>query len=347
MDKALAEARAKLQEQEAKKKSYENGGGGGGAYYLHWNMQFDESCLLRFLPDADKSNSFFWVEKLQINLPFEGIIGKSDVGNVVVPLPCMEMWGAKGSCPITAETRTWYKDGADPALRAIAGKYWPKKSYIFQGFVKEDPMNEQNVPENPIRKFLMAASIVDTIRASLTDPDIDHMPTDFIHGLDFRITKTKGPTHPQYPSSFSRKESALTEAEQKAIEDYGLSDLKELLPKKPDDERLNIMKQMFDDSLNKLPYDPEKYKKFYTPRGHRFDDNGESKDNESSSTGGAVSGSILDKAKAAAASNTAAASSMPEQTTPQATSETQAEKPTDINAILAQIDARKAEAEKG
>ena len=38
------------------------------------------------------------------------------------------------NCPVLAEVRPWYKD---ETLKEMANKYWKKRSYIFQGFVRQ------------------------------------------------------------------------------------------------------------------------------------------------------------------------------------------------------------------
>ena len=66
-----------------------------------------------------------------------------------------------------------------------------------------------------------------------------------MRGLDFRITKTaKGGFADYNTSKWSRKESALTEAEQAAIEQYGLFDLSTFLPKKPSEAELKVIKEI-------------------------------------------------------------------------------------------------------
>jgi len=66
------------------------------------------------------------------------------------------------------------------------------------------------------------------------DPELEELPTDLLRGLDFRITKTSKGGYADYNTSkWSRKESALTEAEQAALAAHGLFTLSDFLPKKP------------------------------------------------------------------------------------------------------------------
>ena len=55
----LAEIRAKLQAQEDQKSN--NTSGGDNAIFPHWSIKDNESTKLRFLPDGDETNTFFWI----------------------------------------------------------------------------------------------------------------------------------------------------------------------------------------------------------------------------------------------------------------------------------------------
>jgi len=259
----LAEIRQKLQAQEDKKSN--NGGNFDNTIFPHWNIEEGSSVRVRFLPDADPNNTFFWIERLMINLPFAGIKGDPNSKPVVVKVPCMEMWEPVGSCPILSEIRPWFKD---PTLEDVARKYWKKRSYLMQGFVRESSLIEDDAPENPIRRFVFTPQIFDIIKAALMDPELEELPTDYENGLDFIINKTSGGQYASYATSkYARKESALTEEELLAIEEHGLFDLKSFLPEKPDAKKLEIIKEMFEASVDGEPYDPDRWAAYYAPPG--------------------------------------------------------------------------------
>jgi hypothetical protein len=89
-----------------------------------------------------------------------------------------------------------------------------------------------------------------------------------MRGLDFRIAKTSKGGYADYSTSkWSRKESALTEAEQTAIEAHGLFDLSTFMPKKPTDVELRVMKEMFEASVDGQPYDTERWGQYFRPAG--------------------------------------------------------------------------------
>ena len=165
----LAELRAKLKSQEdSTGPGRQSSGGGDKAMYPFWNIPNDTTAVLRFLPDGDESNTFFWQERQIIRLTFPGVKGGDENREVTVNVPCMEMWENTGSCPILSQVRPWFKD---PSMEAIGRKYWKKRAYIFQGFVSADPLNEEDKPENPIRRFVINPSIFKIIKAALMDPD--------------------------------------------------------------------------------------------------------------------------------------------------------------------------------
>ena len=170
----LAEIRAKLKAAESKG-SDNNRSGGDNSIYPFWNLKEGGESVLRFLPDGNKDNTFFWVERAMIKLPFGGVKGDSETKPITVQVPCMEMYGE--SCPILNEVRPWFKD---PALEAMGKKYWKKRSYIFQGFVTEDGLSEKETPENPIRRFIIGPQIFQLIRAALVDPELEDLPTDLV-----------------------------------------------------------------------------------------------------------------------------------------------------------------------
>ena len=258
---SLAEIRAKLKEQETRPSG--NPGYGDSAIFPFWNMKEGDQSTIRFLPDGDESSTFFWKERLMIKLPFAGIKGDTDSRPVQVQVPCMEMYG--DNCPILSEVRGWFKD---PALEDMGRKYWKKRSYIFQGFVVDNPLNEDTTPENPVRRFIIGPQIFQIIKAALMDPDMEELPTDYTAGVDFRLTKTSKGGYADYSTSnWARRERPLTDAEMKAVETHGLFNLNDFLPKKPTDVELKVIKEMFEASVDGEAYDADRWSQYFRPAG--------------------------------------------------------------------------------
>jgi hypothetical protein len=221
------------------------------------------TATIRFLPDGNTQNEFFWVERQIIKLQFNGVKGDSNAKQVTVQVPCMEMYGE--SCPILAEVRPWYKD---ESLKEMANKYWKKRSYLFQGFVRQNPMGDDTTPANPIRRFIISPQLIPIIKTGLMDPEMEELPTHFTRGLDFVVRKTSKGGYADYSTSnWARKETALTEAEQAAIDAHGLFKLSDFLPKKPTQAELAIMKEMFDASVDGMPFDNERWGQYFRPYG--------------------------------------------------------------------------------
>lgn len=287
----LKALQARLIEQEAKRDRAKNGTGfsGDNAIYPFWNNPDNSTATIRYLPDGDETNGFFWVERLIIKLPFPGVKGAIDSRPVVVQVPCMDMWKPK-TCPITAAISPWWKDAS---MESMARKYYRKKSFLFQGFVNDNPNKEDKTPENPIRRFVINPSIFDVIKAVLLDKDLENSPTDYQYGRDFYLSKTKKGEYANYTTSkWAFKERALNQDEVSAIETHGLWNLSSFLPKKPDDQHLNAIMEMFNASIEEDLYDPEKWGNFYKPYGLKTSD-----ENIEEGTGVSVKVSLADKMK--------------------------------------------------
>ena len=259
---SLAEIRAKLKEQEA------NTGGNRGPQgpnpiYPFWNIKEGESATMRFLPDSDQDNTFFWKERLMIKLPFSGVKGDTSSRPVQVQVPCMEMYG--DSCGILAEVRGWFKD---PSLEDMGRKYWKKRSYIFQGFVTDNPLADDQAPENPVRRFIIGPQIFQIIKQALMDPDMEELPTDYTAGVDFRLNKTSKGGYADYSTSnWARRERPLTDAEMNGVNTNGLFNMSDFLPKKPSDIEVKVMKEMFEASVDGEAYDMERFGQYFRPAG--------------------------------------------------------------------------------
>jgi len=264
---SLAEIRAKLQQQDTGGAG-RNSGGGDNAIFPFWNIPENSTSVMRFLPDGDTSNTFFWRERAMIRLEFAGVEGDPNSRRVTVNVPCNEMWGPVGSCPVLSDVRQWFKD---PALEDMGRKYWKKRSYLFQGFVVENSLDEE-APENPIRRFIINPSIFNTIKSALMSEDFTDLPTDLESGTDFRLTKTTKGQYADYStSSYARRERSLNSDERAAIETHGLYNLNDFMPKQPSEAELAVIGEMFEASVDGKMYDPTRWGNFYRPSGVQID----------------------------------------------------------------------------
>lgn len=248
-----------------KETAQKGGGQSDNASFPFWNAPENTSSTLRFLPDGDTENVFFWAERQVIRLPFTGVVGSptsTHSNTVYVQVPCVDMFGE--TCPIIAETRPWWKD---PSTVDVARTYWKKKSWLFQGFVVTSPVDEgEDKPVNPIRRFILNKTLFENISASLANPEFEDNPTDYEGGRDFKVMKTRQGDYANYStSSWSFKTRSLNENERIAIEQHGLYNLSDFRGRKPDANEMEAIKAMFQASLAGEPYDLQAFGEYYKP----------------------------------------------------------------------------------
>lgn len=199
--------------------------------YPFWNMNTGESATVRILPEANEENPFPFIEKLEHKLSINGKIRK---------VPCPSMYG--DPCPICDLSREYY-DADDEAN----GKYYYRDSLtLCKAIVIEDPLppNQQTGEtfEGKVVTLQLGYQIMTKIVEQLGtffDPDEDALPWDLLEGYNFVIKKTKqGKDYPKYDigSHFERKPSAIPK---KYLTDLELEDIKTLLPKAPDFDKVN------------------------------------------------------------------------------------------------------------
>ena len=100
------------------------------------------------------------------------------------------------------------------------------------------------------------------------DPDFPEIPTDFEAGTDFKLTKTQKGQYADYSTSnWARRERSLDQTERDAIQTNGLFNLNDYMPKRPNNEEIKVIFEMFESSVAGELYDPERFGSYYTPQG--------------------------------------------------------------------------------
>jgi hypothetical protein len=128
------------------------------------------------------------------------------------------------------------------------------------------------------------------------DTEIEELPTSYDRGLDFSITKTSKGGYADYSTSkWARKETALTATERAAIDAHGLYNLSEFLPKKPTAVELNVIKEMFEASVDGQAYDPDRWSQYFKPSGFKADSGDEERATSSTRTSGASTPRVTPK----------------------------------------------------
>lgn len=253
-----------LMRQKLREKESSGSSGGDGAAYPFWKIASNGTCTVRFLPDADDSNPFFWLERQEFKWDF--VDNQNPHQSISIKMPCREMYDGAKTCQITNELRSWFKGNGDEEL---ARKYWPKKSYLYQGIIRRSELQEQQTPENPIRILPINKSIHQIIKDTVLSDNPDDMfeisPDDYEAGTDFIIKKTTSGEYASYNTSrWANKTSPLDEDELAAVEKHGLFNLKERLAARPSDEAFEVQAAMFEASVNGEAWNPE-WEKFFKP----------------------------------------------------------------------------------
>jgi len=198
-------------------------------YYNFWLMDFDKSCKIRFLPDANEECEWgFFVDKVFHNLTINGE-DKS--------VPCIAEFGEE--CPICKLSQEYYrKDDKENGL-----KYWKKHQYLAQALIIEDPMakSEEDSAVGKVKLISLSYTLHKIIKSAVEDQELDEMPYFYKGGTDFIIKKTKQDGKANYTlSNFSRKSTDLDDEIVEYVEEK-LIDLSTLLPKNPGLERVEDM----------------------------------------------------------------------------------------------------------
>jgi len=267
---SLAEMRKRAQEEEERKNDKSKSKTkfkGDGASFPVGEIPDNTTTIFRFLPDGNTENPWFWQERQVCKLTFNGQVGGEYATDepVEVTVPCMDMWEQPGKasiCPVIMGTRHLWKDEDDTAAIDIASQYYKKRSYLYQGFVVSTAVEEEEIPENLIRRLTIYPSIHKIIKGVMTDTEIEDSPVDYLLGRDFRIIKEKKPSDKwaQYGTSkWSGKVRPLSEEENIAIQRFNLYNLSDFLGPKPDSDGVALIKAMFNDSIAGKPFDYESY----------------------------------------------------------------------------------------
>jgi hypothetical protein len=276
----LEQMRAKLKLKEQQRK----GSGGDQASFPFWNMEDGKSTTVRFLPDKNENNEWHWVERSMFKWTF--VDNQNPTKQIRMTLPCREMYEGLKSCKIVNDLRPMYR--GDEEDKKTAGKFWPKKSYIYHGFVRATPIVEDNPPENKDRIFVINRMLHDQIKNGFLSDDpetlFDHDPFGLTKGTNFVIKKAKDGAYSTYNSSTwsaQRYASELTDDEKANIEKFGLWDLSTRIPAKPSDEAFEVMYEMFQVAFEGGEWNPA-WEKHFKPWREGGNNNQASSDDESS-----------------------------------------------------------------
>ena len=289
----ISKLRAKAQAQQAKAQAQQQT---SNTVFPFSSLNVGDSVRIRFIDDGEE-NDVFWRERRTRVIPFNSV--KQADGQVInnrcwvdVPafnlkynelllsnLPESYLYKSEDDV-IQAKIKGFWDMGDDG--KAMYYRYGRKKTYIFQGFVRSE-----GYEKNKIYRFIVNEELFNLIKSFLTNDEIDTIPTDREKGLDFILNVTgkianingKPQEVKDYSTStWSRKETPLTQEELASLETTPPFVLKDFIFTRPSVEQERVMLEMFDASMEDEPYDVVKWGKVFKPNNIFFDANGNIKD---------------------------------------------------------------------
>ena len=227
-------------------------------YYNFFRIDFGESVSMRFIKNNDPDAAFGYTEKMMYDWTFAD--PENPGQQVRVKIPCRNMYEPKTD-PVYKTISALFEN---PSTEDVARQFWVKRNYLYNGFVRQSPLQEATPPENPIRVFNLSKGLHNVILSAIqqTNPDLQLAgnPFDYEEGLNFIAKKgknAKGYADWKSESSFSSRLTPLTEDELAAIEKYGEFDCSTLLPAMPSDEAYKILPDVLDAGLSGEPWNKE------------------------------------------------------------------------------------------
>jgi hypothetical protein len=265
MDADTAEAAMKTHQEGLKPQGRSN------LFYYYRKMEFNASCTLRFLPistevaTSEDARKRFLLQKKVVRLRFDNpeVAGSK----VVIQIPAMQMYvGGKTENDLVLKQAKALFDESDrliksgqnergKAVREKASYHWTRGEAFAQGFVVRSPFTETDPPENPIRVFELNKQIMNKINAACdpkADPELAlrYWPVHGRLGSNFIIKKTHSGEWPSYTdSTFSNTPTPWTEEMKAAIDQHGLWQLEDFLPKRPTDDEYKHLAYIVEQSI--------------------------------------------------------------------------------------------------
>ena len=282
MAKTLAEIRA---EQAAQSRvTYRPQENSNSNIFSFKKLKAGDKIRIRFVPDKDDTNDFFWRPLNTRAIKFNSIkvpTGQVYNTNLYVSVPAFNaIKGSNGMMPNLPEDYIYYSsndviqqkikgfwDNTDQG-RELYKSFGKKTRYVMQGFVRNEGY------EQKLYRFIINKDLFDIIYSFMSDDEIMDMPSDPIKGKDFilNVNETKislgGVTRPvnDYSTSkWSNNVTPLTEDELTWLKVNGAYDLKQFVTGKPTAVQEEVMLEMFNASYNNMPYDVKAWSGVFKP----------------------------------------------------------------------------------
>lgn len=268
------------------------------------DLKVGDEIRIRFVEDADKTNSFFWRERHSRTLRFDSLLlpnGTTMMKDTYVSVPAFNLKSNETSLDdlpqeylyksnedvIQQKIKGFWIDG-DKTSQALYNKFGKKVTYLFQGFVRSPGY------ETKLYRFVINKELFNLIKTFMTDSEIEDVPCDVVNGRDFilRVSEKNAVINGSNTkvkdyvtnSKWSSKVTPLTTEEMAYLEANESFDLKKYLPKRPSAEQETIMLNMYNASYDGNPYDIKNWASTYRPDNIRLDQDGNVKLKEGEAT---------------------------------------------------------------
>lgn len=268
------------------------------------DLKVGDEIRIRFVEDADKTNSFFWRERHSRTLRFDSLLlpnGTTMMKDTYVSVPAFNLKSNETSLDdlpqeylyksnedvIQQKIKGFWIDG-DKTSQALYNKFGKKVTYLFQGFVRSPGY------ETKLYRFVINKELFNLIKTFMTDSEIEDVPCDVVNGRDFilRVSEKNAVINGSNTkvkdyvtnSKWSSKVTPLTAEEMAYLEANESFDLKKYLPKRPSAEQETIMLNMYNASYDGNPYDIKNWASTYRPDNIRLDQDGNVKLKEGEAT---------------------------------------------------------------
>ena len=245
-------------------------------------LNIGDEVRIRFVKDGDENNQMFWRNRAIRTLSFDGLIseGKTYTGTVYVDVPAFNLKSNEADTTLPEEYRfTSKEDVIQEAIKNLYdedkdlyAKFKRKEGYLLRGFVRDgsdDPKINYFVFSKQLYEPLVKFTSTEQEEAF---PDY---PFDENNGRDFILKVSQSDGRKNYSTSdYSLKTSPLTDKEREVLAAHKDDKLYEKLPKKPTDEQLMVMAEMYAASRDGKPYDFDKWSSSFKPNNAFKDSNG-------------------------------------------------------------------------
>lgn len=253
----------------------------------------NESVKIRFVPDGDASNDFFWRINCFHDLFFRGVKGDATKDNVwtTVSVPAynislnrMGQLASTENAQLNVPKDCVYSNLEDPIQAYLTqnkifekqdmqvllpnGKTTSlynalkrKSQMLVQGYIISAPESLQVFPDaRPLKHFTLPFEFVGKIVRHLCSEETATLGDDPINindGVDFQFRKTMNGQFANYDSSeFSRIHTALPDAYKQDLATNGADFIGDRIQKTPSETNRKIIAEMLQAFLGGLPYDP-------------------------------------------------------------------------------------------